>query len=213
MFKAILTIYVLLLCISCQDFERYEDIENTEKGFVENYSQSDINRSIEIDFSLSAEKFLENIESKLGRNICNNHRFLAHFNYQDKVIYFEVFMLKGCDNFLPSCNKSSITTVISNSGEVSSEGIAFDNNDKLSQNIYTFTQERSLYRNKEYQLYELYWGDKTDPALTKEVLYGILRGIEVYKNKHANFKTSIVLNSRLYQAPPPPPPLPLKYRE
>ena len=177
--KKTLYISLTLLLISAISCKNNDEIEKVADFFKNKSDEKELMATI--DFSLSDSLLLRSIEIQTKTDLCENSRFTARINYQDRIIEFPAFANKNCNwNTMPH-NLIPILINKENQVLVDYETVKLD--ESLEKKLIKATKERIIGTEKKNLLYLMQWDTELKPDLVKKRVYETLKGIKNYSNE------------------------------
>lgn len=221
--KKTLYISLTLLLISAISCKNNDEVEKVADFFKNKSDEKELIATI--DFSLSDSLLLRSIEIQTKTDLCENSRFTARINYQDRIIEFPAFANKNC-NTMPH---NLIPIIINKENQVLVDYEMVKSDESLEKKLIKATKERIIGTERKNLLYLMQWDTELKPDLVKKRVYETLKGIKIYSNEVSlsKFKKDIsdltetekdllkeefigIIGVNGYFPPPPPPPPPPK---
>lgn len=202
--------FLFVLISSC---ENYDPSSTNKTSTIEHFNSNHFvenTKAVVLDFSKTENKFIKDIEHKLGEDLCDKGHFIGQIEIKGKAVQFDAFIPKYCETYPPVCNKHFISSYIKPDNDILVRWNGVNQISDVQKLITEITKENLSYGYKETVVYALNWSENTNPKKTKQLLYEILKASENYKIKNEYFNTLIYLETYPFIIPPSPPPPPLK---
>jgi len=177
--KKTLYISLTLLLISAISCKNNDEIKKVADFFKSKSDEKELMATI--DFSLSDSLLLRSIEIQTKTDLCENSRFTARINYQDRTIEFPAFANKNCNwNTLPH---NLIPILINKENQVLIDYEMVQSDESLEKKLIKATKERIIGTERKNLLYLMQWDTELKSDLVKKRVYETLKGIKNYSNE------------------------------
>ena len=156
---------------------------NSEYKKLNSYYQSQTkieHPTAKIDFTKRKNKLIEDIETQIGINLCENGLLTVTTEFKSEEIIFPAYVFKSCEEFISIHNVVEIQINSDNRVIVYDELV--DKNEKVSKKILKATKEMMLRKGRNKLLYSFNWEKDTKPESIKLRLIEILKAIKLYAN-------------------------------
>ena len=177
--KKTLYISLTLLLISAISCKTNDEVEKIADFFKSKNDEKELMATIE--FSLSDSLLLRSIEIQTKTDLCENSRFTAKINYQNRIIEFPAFAKKNCNwNTMPH---NLVPIMINKENQVLVDYEMVKSDESLENKLIKATKERIVGTERKNLLYLLQWDTELKPDFAKKRVFETLKGIKNYSNE------------------------------